>query len=229
MLEVLLSPPVVGKNLGVGDEPDQGAVFLLGDLSSLFLTLLAAREEPALELAVAIADDLELGRQGVDGLVADAVEPDRELEDVVVVLAAGVDLGNAVDQLPQWNASAVVANGHLGAVARNHDPPTVAHDELVDRVVDDLLEHHVDAVGRVRAIADAADVHTRPQPDVLEGIQRLNGLLVVDDVFLCLLVGHHFASVTPLSCAQDSTAEVVSTGLYGVIDCEHEAAHGAPL
>jgi hypothetical protein len=74
----------------------------------------------------------------------------------------------------------------------------VAHDELVDRVVDDLLEHHVDAVGGVRSVTDAADVHPGSQPDVLERIQGLDGLFVVDDFFLRF---RHFASVTPLACA----------------------------
>jgi len=59
----------------------------------------------------------------------------------------------------------------------------MAHDELVDRVVDDLLEHHVNAVGRVRPVADAADVHPGAQPDVLERIQGLDGLFVIDDLF----------------------------------------------
>ena len=60
----------------------------------------------------------------------------------------------------------------------------LAHDELVDGVVDDLLEHDVDPVGVVGAVADAADVHARAQADVLEGVEGLDCFLVVNDFFL---------------------------------------------
>jgi hypothetical protein len=50
----------------------------------------------------------------------------------------------------------VPSEGDLDALA-------VAHDELVDGVVDDLLEQDVDAVVVVRAVAGAADVHAGAQ------------------------------------------------------------------
>ena len=205
VLEILLLPPVILEDLGVGDEADEGAVALLIRLAALLLFLLALTEEPAFELAVAVADDLELRRQCVHCLVAHPVEPDRKLEDVVVVLAAGVDLGDAVDVLAEWNAAAVIAHRHLGTVALDGDPFAVAHDELVDGVVDDLFEHHVDAVGGVRSVSNAPDVHAGAQPDVLESIQGLDSLFVVDDLFLRF---RHFASVTPLARAQNSTAVI---------------------
>src|SRR5690606_37850650 len=135
----------------------------VGGLAALLALELPALERRELELAVADALHLERGREGVDRLRADAVQADRELEHVVVVLAAGVDLADALDDLAERDAAPVVADLDRRAVAGDLDLLARAHDELVDRIVDDLLEHHVDAVGRVRAVAEAADVHARPQ------------------------------------------------------------------
>jgi hypothetical protein len=65
-----------------------------------------------------IADALHLEGLGqrVDRLRADAVQADRELEDVVVVLAAGVDLADAVDDLAERDAAAEVADRDDGRV-----------------------------------------------------------------------------------------------------------------
>ena len=83
-------------------------------------------------------------------------------------------LRDALHDLAEGNAAAVVSDRDLRSVSVDLDFSTLAHDELVHRVVDDLLEHHVDAVGRVGAVADPADVHAGAQPDVLERIQRLD-------------------------------------------------------
>jgi len=63
----------------------------------------------------------------------------------------------------------------------------VAHDELVDRVVEDLFEHDVDAVGRVGAVTDAADVHPSSQPDVLERVEVWIRLVVAFFARACRL------------------------------------------
>jgi hypothetical protein len=60
----------------------------------LFLALQLALLERGLgKLAVAMAANEEVFRQRIDRLGADAVETDAELEDVVVVFGACVDLG----------------------------------------------------------------------------------------------------------------------------------------
>src|SRR5262249_37338892 len=48
------------------------------------------------------------------------------------------------------------------------DLPARAHREFVDGVVDRLLQEDVDAILGVAAVAEAADIHARPQADVLE-------------------------------------------------------------
>ena len=76
---------VIPEYLGVGDEFHEGPVLLLGP------ALLLRQEAPPLEdclevLALAVGDDPEAGREGVDCLRAHAVEAHGELEDIVVVL-----------------------------------------------------------------------------------------------------------------------------------------------
>ena len=127
-----------------------------------------------------MAADEKAFRQRVDRLGADAVEADAELEHLVVVFRAGVDLGNAVHHLAERDAAPEIAHADAVAVDLDVDLPAVAHDELVNRVVHDLLEQYVAAVVRVRAGADAPDIHARAEPDVLQRGQRLNLALVVN-------------------------------------------------
>jgi len=91
-------------------------------------------------------------REGIDGLLADAVEADGLLEGLGVVFRASVDDGDAVHQLAQRDAAAVVADldGAVGEL--DLDLAAAAHHEFVDGVIDGLLEQDVDAVLGVGAV-----------------------------------------------------------------------------
>src|SRR5262249_19227538 len=107
-------------------------------------------------------------RERVDGLGAHAVEPDAELEDVVIVLGARVNLGHTIDDLAQWNAAAEIAHTDDVVLDVDLNLLAVAHDVFVDGVVDHLLEQDVTAVVVMRAIANTPDVQAGAQPDVFE-------------------------------------------------------------
>ena len=168
------------KISGSGSNWMQRAVRLLASLALLLVLELAELEGRLDELALAKAADQELLRQRIDRLGADAVQADAELEYVVVVLGAGVDLRHAVHDLAQRDAAPEIAHRHALALDLDLDLLAVAHDEFINRVVYDLLEQDVAAVIVVGAVADAADVHARAQPDVLQGGQRLDLALVVN-------------------------------------------------
>lgn len=91
---------------------------------------------------------LEFGGEGVDRLNPDTVEADRLFESFGVVFRAGVDFRGAVLELAERDAAAVVTHCHVGAVDIDFDDLTVAHHELVDRVVDHLLEEDVNTIVR---------------------------------------------------------------------------------
>ena len=154
-------------------ELDEGAVLLPG-LAALLRDEDAALEDRLEVLALAEGGHAEVGGEGVDRLGAHAVEADGKLEYVVVVLGARIDDGHALDDLAEGDAAAVVADRDRGAALGQvlhlrHDALPRPHDELVHGVVHDLLEEDVDAVIGIRAVAKAADVHARPEADVLEG------------------------------------------------------------
>ena len=71
------------------------------------------------------ADDELLG-EGVDGLGADAVEADAELEDVVVVFRAGVDLADALDDFAERDAAPEIAHADVIALDADLDVLAVA-------------------------------------------------------------------------------------------------------
>ena len=167
------------EDFRVGLETDEGAV-RFGGLALLFVLELALLEAGFDELALAEAADEEFLREGVDGFGADAVEADAELEDVVVVLGAGVDLGDAVHDFAQRDAAAEIADGDGFVLDGDLDFLAGAHDEFVNGVINDLLEQDVAAVVVMGAVADAADVHAGAQPDVLQRGERLDFALVID-------------------------------------------------
>jgi len=145
----------------------------------LFLLQPALLERRFGELPIPMAADGEVFRQRVDGLSAHPVEADAELEDLAVVFGAGVDLRDAVHNLAQRNAPAEIPHAHAVALDIDFDLLAETHDELVNRVVDDLLQQDVTTVVVVRTGADAPDIHARAQADVLDGGERLDLALVV--------------------------------------------------
>ena len=71
------------------------------------------------------------------------------------------------------DAAAVVAHG-AGAVGveRHVDAVGIAGQRLVDRVVDDLIDHVVQA----RAVIGVADIHARPLAHGVEALQHLDAV-----------------------------------------------------
>ena len=116
-----------------------------------------------------LAAHVEIFRERVHRLGADAVQAHAELEHVVVILRARVDLRHAVDHLAQRNAAPEITHLDVRLLDSVLDLLAVAHDVFVDGVIDHLLQQHVAAVIVMRAISDAPDVHARAQTDMFEG------------------------------------------------------------
>ena len=71
---------------------------------------------------------------------------------------------------------------------------SVAHQVFVDAVVDHLFKQHIDAIVSAGTIAQLADVHAGPKPDVLLPIERPNVALCI---ILIPLVCHAIVPVEP--------------------------------
>ena len=134
-----------------------------------------------MRVLVAVAPDAQVEPvgQAVDHRDADAVQAARDLVGVLVELPAGVQDGH--DHLGGGDALALVDVDRDAAAIVGHrdravgidghvDPSGVAGQRLVDRVVDDL-EHHVVQAG---AVVGVADVHARPHAHGLEPFENLD-------------------------------------------------------
>ncbi len=186
----------IGEGLGGGEERHLGAALAIGIADHLQRRHRVAMGEFD-EMLLAVAPDLELqfARQRVDDGDADAVQAAGHLVGILVEFSAGVQLGH--DDLGRGNAfalvnvdgnaAAVVAHGD-GAVGVEHDLDRggVAGKRLVDGVVDDLVDHVVQA----GAVVGVADIHARPlahgvealqNPDRFRTIFDRNGMLSVGD------------------------------------------------
>ena len=150
-----------------GEEGHLGAALALGLADHLQRrNRVAMGELDEMLLVVAPDAQLQLARQRVDDGDADAVQAAGNLVGVLVELSAGVQLGH--DDLGSRHAfalvdvdrdaAAVVAHGDRIVRIEHHlDRRGVTGKRLVDRVVDDLV-HHVVQAG---AVVGVADIHAR--------------------------------------------------------------------
>ena len=179
LLDILHVVGVVAEYLSV----DAEAYVCSGRLADTRLAAVgkldALRECYRARLAVAHRTRRELARKHVDGLDADAVKTHCLLACLAAVLAAGVHLAHGSRERFERYAAAVVAHPHRVVLDRDLDTLAGTHDELVDRVVDDLFQKHVYAVVRLRAVAQLADIHSRAQADMLARRERLYRVVVV--------------------------------------------------
>ena len=145
---------------------------------------LAVGEAHLVDLAVPPDAELQLLRQRVHHRHADAVQAARDLVGVLVEFSAGVELGHddlgGRNPLPLVDArrdAAAVILDRAGAVrVEDHRHLViVAGKRLVDGVVDDLVDHVMEA-GPVIGIAD---IHARTLAHCVEALQDLDRLLVI--------------------------------------------------
>ncbi len=130
-------------------------------------------------LAVAPDPERQLRGQRVDDGDADAVQAAGDLVGVLVELTAGMQLGH--DDLGRRHAlagvhlgrdaAAVVGHRHRAVGIEEHvDRVAIARQRLVDRVVDDLVDHVVQAGAVVRV----ADIHAGTLAHRVEALQDLD-------------------------------------------------------
>ncbi len=173
-LGAALLPPVDDRRRAGDAEPvDRVAV---GEMHQVFLPVAPDAKGQA-------------GRQRIDDGNADAVQAAGDLVGVLVEFAAGVELGH--DDLGRRNALFLVdAGGNAASVVddgagtvcvqRHRHQPGVPGERLVDRVVDDLIDHVVEA----RAVVGVADIHARALTDRVKPPQHLDRIGAV-----CVAVG----------------------------------------
>jgi hypothetical protein len=131
------------------------------------------------KLAIPMAGNRKARRKCVDRLGADTVQADTKLKDVIVVLRAGINLGNAIDHFAQWDSAAVIPDPDEGLIDGYVDLATVAHDEFIDGIIDHLFEEDIDAVIVMAAVPQTANVHSSTGPDVFQGGEGFNLTFVV--------------------------------------------------
>jgi len=199
VLDVIGQPAEFAEDFLIGREGDESAIIEGRFLDRRILFRHAARKLDDLGLIFANGLDVEIGGEGVDGFDTNAVEADRFLECFGIVLGAGIDLGGAVHDFAQRDAAAVIAHAHRRVVERDFDGLAIAHDKLVNRVVDDLLEEDVNAIVMGAAVAQFADVHAWPLPDVLLPIQRADMLFrIIRYHSIKSLLGRRFHPARPV-------------------------------
>ena len=184
----------MGEGFRRGEERHLGAALAVGVADHLERRhRVAMGEFDEMLLAVAPDPQLQLARQRVDDGDADAVQAARHLVGVLVEFSARMQLGH--DDLGRRDAFAVHVDGNAAAVVAHRDRAVgVEHDlhrggvagqRLVDGVVDDLVDH----VMQARAVIGVADIHARPLAHGIEALQDPDRFSAVFDGNGMLSVG----------------------------------------
>ena len=179
LLDVFEVVGILAEDLLVDAERDEGAVFLAHAALPPVAHLEPLGEGHRAGLAVAYRTGRELAGKHVNGLDADAVQADGLLEGRAAVLTTGVHLADGRRERLEGNAAAVVAHRNHVVGDRNVDLTAGTHDELVHRVVHDLLDEDVNAVVGLGAVAQLADIHAGAQTDMLPRRKRNDGVVAV--------------------------------------------------
>jgi catechol-2,3-dioxygenase len=112
------------------------------------------------------------------------VQTAGDLVGILVELSASMELGH--DDLGRRNALFLVdAHGNAASVVadrdavigvkRDRDGVRMARQRLVDAVVDDLVDHVVQA----RAVIGVADIHAGPLAHGLQSLENLDGIRAI--------------------------------------------------
>ena len=176
--------------VAVGLEEDIGTVLVLrvlSDVADEFSTF----KDGFSHLSIAKRVHLEVRRERVDRLDADTIQTNRLLESLRVVLTASVQHADSLDHLALRNATTIVTNRDTKVVFNvDFDAVASLHLKLIDGVVDDLLQQHIDAILGKRAVAQSSDVHTRTQANMLCACQGFDVVVAIfgallgdDDIF----------------------------------------------
>ena len=186
----------VVENLSVGEEVHFRAALFRGARDRERCNALATMKLHLEHFTVTPDRQPQPRGQRVDARDAYPVQATRDLVRVLVELAAGVQLGQddfsgAAPELVILvnvgrDAPAVIR--HRDRVVRmdgDHDLVAVPGQRFIDRVVDDLEDHMVQA----RAIGRIADVHARALAHGLQALEHLDGVGAIRiDIGLLILI-----------------------------------------
>ena len=177
MLERAVIELGLGESFRRGQEGNLRAALSFRCLANELEILLGIAMAKAHVIFLAVAPDtqVEVRAERIDDGGADAVQAARHLVGILVELTAGMQLGH--DDLGcrhaflgvdiHRDAATVVAHGD-GLIGMDDDLDTVAmtRQGLVDRVVDDLENHMVQA----RAVIGITDIHARALPHCIKAL-----------------------------------------------------------
>ena len=171
-----------GEGLGRRQEGDLGAALAVRPSPTTFSGATASPSRNSMKCSLPSRQivQLEPGRQRVDDRDADAVQAAGNLVGILVEFSAGMQLGH--DDLGRRHAFALVDVGREcrgrrrarctepSGLSVTVDRLGMAGERLVDGVVDDLVDH----VMQAGAVIGVADIHARPLAHGVEALEDLD-------------------------------------------------------
>ena len=122
----------------------------------------------------------EMRAQGIDGFQSDTIQTDTLLKSLRVVLTTGVQHTDSLNQFALRNATTIVAHGNAEIIFDVYLYPLAGiHLKLIDGVVDNFLQQHIDTVLGHRAVTQTTDIHTGACTHMLHVRQMLDVIVYI--------------------------------------------------
>ena len=119
-----------------------------------------------------------MAAQSVHRFRTHTIQSDTLLECLRVILSTRVEHRNCFNHLALWNASSIVTDRHSQVVLYvDFNALSCIHLELVDRVIHNLLEQHVDSILCMGTIAQTPNVHTWTSAHMIH-IRQMSNILI---------------------------------------------------
>ena len=139
LLDILQIVAIWAKDLSVDNELHIGAISLRNSTLRAVSELQTLRKGYRASLAISHGTSKEVARQHIHSLDTDTIQTHRLLKGVATILTTRIHLAHRIGKSLQRNTTAIVTNRDLITLNLNLDALTSTHNELVDRVIDNLF------------------------------------------------------------------------------------------
>ena len=170
---------IILKDLPVRDKEYLRTVRLPGRVDIRFLRDDRLTIFHPLTLSVTVAGYQEITTQGIHRLDTHTIQTHGFLKRLAIVFSAGIHLARHIHDLTQRDTTAIIPHGYRTFLDSHLDTFAVPHHVLVDRVIQHLLQQHIDTIIGIATVPQFSDIHTGTPADMLHPVQCLDVIIVI--------------------------------------------------
>ena len=179
LLDIVHIVAILTENLLINAEADKCTILLVYATLPAVGKLQTLGKSNRMCLAITHRARRKLAREHIHSLHTHTIQTYGLLEGIALVLTTRIHLAHGCRQRLERDTTTIVSHRHDIILDGNLNSVACAHNKLVNRVIDRLLNQNVDTIIRLRAITQLTDVHTGAQAQMLSRRQGFDGIVIV--------------------------------------------------